>query len=426
MDLIDPMTLILLIVWTILTLLAGAAAVAVRTVSRSRLEKALKRRNRSEDLKRFDAHEHEYALILLVVRQLGIVMLIVTIFCRVPSVQRGLPEASIAMGLVVLWLLLFGAAIPSAWARYAGERFLARGFPVLESLRRILSPLLWVFRGVDEIVRRLSGAPRPGSEQHDQVEREILDALSHGGSEDEIAEREKAIIRSAIQLDEISVGEIMTPRTDIQGIEAGSDYETVRQAVIDAGHSRMPVYEETLDHIAGFLYAKDLLSARGPDDFDLVRMMRPATFIPETKDLATCLREFQQRRVHVAVVVDEYGGTAGLVTIEDILEELVGEIADEHDEPEPQPIHRIDARTAEVDARVRVEEVNEALDIALPADEAYDTVGGFVLSRLGRIPLPGESVTHQNVRVEVVEARPRAVRRLRIHAIEPSETHPSI
>jgi putative hemolysin len=118
--------------------------------------------------------------------------------------------------------------------------------------------------------------------------------------------------------------------------------------------------------------------------------------------------------VHIAIVLDEYGGTSGLVTIEDLLEELVGEIADEHDEPPVQPIKKIDAHTAEVDARVHVEEVNQTLELALPTDEAYDTIGGFVLSRLGRIPAPGESFTEDHVKIEVLEAKPRAIQRLRV------------
>ena len=148
--------------------------------------------------------------------------------------------------------------------------------------------------------------------------------------------------------------------------------------------------------------------------------MRQATFVPETKDVASCLKDFQANRVHIAIVLDEYGGTAGLVTIEDILEELVGEIADEHDELPPEPIRMIDDRTAEVEARVRIEEINQAMDIQLPGDESYDTIAGFVLARLGRIPKPGESLIEADVRIEVIEARDRAIRRLRVTMLEPA------
>jgi len=148
------------------------------------------------------------------------------------------------------------------------------------------------------------------------------------------------------------------------------------------------------------------------------RFMRAVTFVPETKDLASLLREFQNNRVHIAIVLDEYGGTAGLVTFEDILEELVGEIADEHERPPESSIKRIDPRTYEIDARVRVEEINEDLNLDLPDDEAYDTVGGFVLSKLGRIPANHEALVEGDIRIEVIDADQRSINRLQITRLE--------
>ena len=168
------------------------------------------------------------------------------------------------------------------------------------------------------------------------------------------------------------------------------------------------------------LHIRDLLRIEQPETFSLKNAMRPAAYVPETKDLASLLREFQTSRVHMAIVLDEYGGTAGLVTIEDILEELVGDIADEHDKPPVSPIRWIDSTTAELDARVRVDELNEELDTRLEEDEAYDTVGGYVFSKLGRIPAAGETFEADGVKLEILQAAPRCISRLRIHMLDSS------
>jgi CBS domain containing-hemolysin-like protein len=214
----------------------------------------------------------------------------------------------------------------------------------------------------------------------------------------------------------------MTPRTEIIGIPADATYEDVRQTVIREGHSRMPVFEETIDNILGMLYVKDLLRVESPETFDVREIMRKVPFVPETKSLRDLLREFQEQKVHIAIVADEYGGTAGIVTIEDILEELVGEIVDEYEVHEPEPIQRIDERTVDVDARVGVTELNDAIGLRLPEDAEYDTVGGFVFSHLGRIPEPGYSFEHDAVRITILEAEERRVVRLRVARIlAPSE-----
>ena len=181
---------------------------------------------------------------------------------------------------------------------------------------------------------------------------------------------------------------------------------------------RLPVYEETIDSVLGVLYAKDLLYNGTDDAFDVTSNMRGALFIPESKPVRELLREFQAEKVHMAVVLDEYGGTAGLVTIEDLLEELVGEIADEYETVTQEPMCRIDDRTVEVDARMRIDELNDELAIELPEDGDYETIGGFVFSTLGKIPGVGEECAFENIGIQVIEAEPRRVKRVRL-SIEP-------
>ena len=404
--------------WSVMALLGGTAALAVGNASRTRLIESLKRMKRERYLEPFDRHRFAYVMTAQTYRQLALVLFVLTIEAMYPMAAPWLSKTIQIMLISVVWFLLVGVAIPTAWARYAGETYLASVLPLFDILRRISRPLVVACSAVDEIVRRLAGASREVADPAARMEREILDVVSQAEVSGAVDESEKEMIRSVMVLDETSVGEIMTPRTAMIGIDADTPFQQTHTLVAEVGHSRIPVYEGTLDHVVGVLYAKDLLGVVNPVSFSLRQIMRKATFVPETKDLASLLREFQANRVHIAIVLDEYGGTAGLVTIEDILEELVGEIADEHDEPALPPIRRLDAGRAEADARVRVEDVNEELEIHLPEDESYDTIGGYVFSKLGRVPLAGESFVENNVKIEVVQADERRVIRVRVHLLD--------
>ena len=175
-------------------------------------------------------------------------------------------------------------------------------------------------------------------------------------------------------------------------------------------------YEENIDNIVGLVYAKDLLAQIGKDpaQFCLRDQIREAYFVPESKSLRSLLHEFQNQKLHIAVVLDEYGGTAGIVTLEDILEELVGEIADEYEETPPESIKELDEHTIEVDARTYVDDLNDEYELNLPEDEDYDTVGGFVFSRLGYVPKTGERFDYQNLQFTIASAEPRRINRITI------------
>lgn len=408
----------LLILWTVLAVFFGTAVIAARFASPTRLSKLLGPTKTTARLKSFFDNQDAFARCALGYRQLAIVAFVLTLMTYLELQYESAAKWIWFWVICLPWLVIMGVALPTAWARHAGDSFLARTLGLLDAIRIVSRPFLIVQDFIGEIVRRLAGAPREDDPESDEVEREILDAVRHGESRGAVDASETEMIRSVMVLDETSVGEIMTPRTDIVGIGADATMDEIRELIRTDGHSRIPVYDATIDHVVGILYARDLLVANGTE-FSLREKMRDVTFVPETKDLASLLKEFQANRVHIAIVLDEYGGTAGLVTIEDILEELVGEITDEHDEPPVPPIDRIDERTAEVDARLRVDEINDELDLALPEDEAYDTIGGFVLSKMGRIPRNSESFVEGDVRIEVVKAADRVVNRLRIHRLEP-------
>jgi CBS domain containing-hemolysin-like protein len=210
----------------------------------------------------------------------------------------------------------------------------------------------------------------------------------------------------------------MTPRTDVFALPASTAWEEAAARIVEAGHTRVPIYQGDLDNIIGVLYAKDLLRFVGSEQRPPIReIMRKCYYVPETIPLDELLRAFKGRKVHLAVVLDEYGGTAGIVTVEDVIEEIVGDISDEYDRPAPALMEKIDAATAEVDGRLHIDDLNDALGLAVPEDQDYDTVAGLVFSELGYIPTVGEELEAYGARFKVLAADERKIRRLKVKAL---------
>jgi CBS domain containing-hemolysin-like protein len=227
------------------------------------------------------------------------------------------------------------------------------------------------------------------------------------------------MIYSVFAISETLAREVMVPRIDMVALEADTPLLEAADTVIRYGHSRVPVYQETVDQVVGILYAKDLLKVlrqqgrAGSGSLRLTDLARPAHFVPETKKVDELLKELQQRRVHMAIVIDEYGGTAGLVTIEDLLEEIVGEIRDEYDEGEEPMIKPLGENEYDIDSRTLIDDVNELLEVELSNAES-DTLGGLVYNQLGRVPTPGEVVEVEGVHMQVLSVQDRRIGRIRV------------
>jgi putative hemolysin len=319
-------------------------------------------------------------------------------------------------------LLIFSVAIPQAWAKYAGELLIALTWPLIRTVHWTLYPAVAAMNLVDELIRRLAGVSMgddPDTEAQ-QVQDEIMSVVEEGTAEGAVDEEQKKMIEGVISFRDLQVGQIMTPRTEIIAVDVHSPLSEVRDKILRDGLSRVPVYEGNLDNIIGLLYAKDLLKEVGHagEAVDLRKMMRPALFVPRTKPLRDLLREFKAQQVHMAIVLDEFGGTSGLVTTEDIVEEIIGNIADEFERPAPAELRRIDERTVEVDAKMSIAELNRTLDITLPEDQDFHTIGGFVISALGAIPAKGERLTHEGIGITVMESEPRRVKKLKLELPE--------
>ena len=327
---------------------------------------------------------------------------------------------SISVGLIAVWTFIFFPLEYCINIQYAGEKILSQTHGSLAFLALIASPVLFIFKLYDGVVRRLAGiVETTPEEQHEEKQEEFLTGLDQHRTEGALDEEEQEMIENVLELSSSTADEIMTPRTDIVAVEVNSDLQKVLETIAVAGHTRVPVYEDNIDKLIGLVYAKDLLTEIGKDqaDFKLRDKMREAYFVPETKPLRVLLHEFQNRKLHIAIVLDEYGGTAGIVTLEDILEELVGEITDEYEETPAEPIKKIDANTIEADARTYIDDLNDEFELNLPEDEDYDTVGGFVFSRLGYIPKANETFDYEDLKFTIASAEARRIRRIRIQRI---------
>jgi len=404
----------------VLTLLEGffvAAEIALVSIRRSRVEQLVEE-------KRPGARRVQRLLMdpgrFLAVSQLGLTVIgfLASAFAAV-SLSQGLARqleaagvsASTADGLALLivtvllalFTIVFAELVPKTLALAHPERFALTLSAPLDVLGRILSPLVRLLTSVTRGVMRLLGVDVSTEAQITAEELRLI--VERGGEQGVLEAEEEQMINAVIELGGRRIHEVMVPRTAIAALPASSSFDEAIDTIIEEGHSRVPVYETSVDEVVGILYAKDLLpflkstAAVRPD---LRALLRAPVFVPESMSIDDLLHEFQRRKVHIAIVLDEYGGTAGLVTIEDLLEEIVGEIQDEYDEEEPL-VERLGDDRARVDGRAAVEDLLEIWDIRMPLeDEAeYDTVGGLVYHRIGGVPSPGDEILVEGLRLTV-------------------------
>jgi putative hemolysin len=288
--------------------------------------------------------------------------------------------------------------------------------PPIRLLGLFFWPLAWLLDLPGRLIARLPLAPPPTPADGDQEELlRLVEMEKSGGG---IEEEEREMIRGVIGLVDTTAREIMVPRIDIAAVPADATIDDVLDVVVQKGYSRVPIYEEHIDNIVGIVYAKDVLRhmRNGAAPPSLREIARPPYFIPETKKVDELLHELRSRKIHIAVVVDEYGGTAGLVTTEDILEEIVGEIEDEYDTAPPQ-IERISEHEAIIDARLSIDDLNDLFHAGIE-DEDVDTIGGFVFNQLGKMPSPGDEVHVDGIVIHVLDVQGNRIRKVHVERVE--------
>ncbi len=386
----------------LLMFFVALAEVSLATISRAHVRKLSEEGVSSA--KRIDAlltDAQRFLSGVIVLKTVAITIAAATITWIVLRMGGGgwaLIVALIAGGLALLFLQIIGRAV-------------AVKHP-MDTALRVVSPLRWLIILVSPVVwvimriARLLGVADERSERNIFLSEDGLRLLLNlGDGERLIEEDERELIDSIFRFSETTVGEVMVPRVDVVALPKDTTLMEALEVIVSAGHSRIPLYEETIDRIVGILYAKDLLTCfrDGRTDITVDEIMRPPYFVPETAMVDDLLADLQQKRTHLAIVVDEYGGTAGIVTIEDLLEEIVGEIQDEYDSEQPM-IQAQEDGSYVVNGRMDVDDLNRELNVHLPADdENYNTLAGVIYAHLQRVPDPGDAFDLDGVHIEVLK-----------------------
>jgi CBS domain containing-hemolysin-like protein len=411
---------------------SAIAARSLREFSRRELEALCERRNRTE-LFADILHHHERVAQGVGMASIGLFSLAI-VAASVWAWSKYVPLDSGSVALASRWIafaalvvvvalvnIVAGGWLPWSIARIAAAPFLYYTWPVWKLVSRICFPLVSVAHLIDKLLHRITGRGKSEPDE-ETIEEEIRTIVSEGHREGLLEEDAREMIEGVIELRGAVVSHIMTPRTEMHMVQLDTPWDELVEDVIQTGHSRVPVYEKSRDDVVGILHSKDLLPelAKGSDGErrPLSALLRKPLFVPETKTVDELLSFLQKSRTHLAVVLDEYGGVSGLVTIEDVLEEIVGEIDDEYDKVSEDEIRKIDDDTCEALGRAHVDQINELMSFGLPDEEDFDTIGGFVFAELGRVPAVGETLTwRDSIRVTVLEASRRRVNRVRLERI---------
>jgi putative hemolysin len=405
----DP-RIALLALSAVVVFLAAAAQAALVYIDRARLRHMLEEGTaRASALLRLLNEPSSSLSTILVVHTLALCVAAATAFWIDQSVWATTPWLAVVLAALQLIALLLMQFLGRVLALARPEQVALTFVRPVEVLNRVLFLFLIPLSALDRTLRPLLGVPR-GLTPADAEDR--LRHLVEGNAD--LEEDERDMITSVIELGEQPVREVMVPRIDIVAAPASSTVRDVLDRIVDSGHSRIPIYEGSIDNVTGVVYAKDLLKflRDGSQSAPVQPLAREASYVPETKKVDDLLHEMQQSRVHVAIVVDEYGGTAGLITIEDLIEEIVGEIRDEYDVEEAK-IEEVSDSEALFDARVTIRDVNDTLDLDIE-DEDFDTLGGLLYHELGKVPNVGDEVRVDGAVVTVLSTTGRRVRKVRV------------
>ena len=417
--------LLVIFVLIILNAIFVAAEIALVTIRRTRVEQLVEEGNRRAiRIKRLTSQPGRF----LAVIQIGVTFVgfLAAAFAGVSlsqgleTVLRGVPALTgyagplallIVTALLSFVTIVFGELVPKTLALAHPERFALVLGGLVDLMGRLLGPIVFLLTQVTEAITRLLGVH--GIDQSQIMSTAELKLLVERGGEQGILEaEEEQMIHAVIELGERRAHEVMVPRTSIVGLPITANFDQAIDMIVEEGHSRIPIYEGSIDAILGILYAKDLLPYLkvGATRPALRALLRTPLFVPESMSVDDLLHEFQRRKVHIAIVLDEYGGTAGLVTIEDLLEEIVGEIQDEYDEEEPM-IERLSDNEVRVDGRAAVDQLDELFDVhlGLEDEDEYDTVGGLIYHRIGGVPSPGDQVQVDGLQLTVESTDGRRV-----------------
>ncbi|TET52776.1 MAG: HlyC/CorC family transporter [Actinobacteria bacterium] len=388
------LSIIGLVVLIILSALTSATETAITAVNRIKVkQKAEEGLSSAKILEKLYSHPGRFLATILFINTLvniGSAALATSIAARYVAYP-----AAVATGVMTFVILVFAEISPKTFAVQKADIAFKLAKP-LKIVDIVLYPVVRVLILTANLILKLFGV-KSMKQGPFVTEEEIRMMVSVGEEEGVIQEQEREMIDSIFEFGDTIVKEVMVPRMDMMAVSNKDTVSKILKLILHEGFSRIPIFEKTIDNVIGIVYARDLLVryGKGEKEVSLKKLIRPAYYVPETMKVIDLLKELQRRKIHMAIVVDEYGGTAGLVTIEDLLEEIVGEIFDEYDFEEVL-IERIDDKNVRVEAKVDLDEINEILEIDLPEAE-YESIGGFVVDLFGKIPSPGDKIDYNNL-----------------------------
>ena len=417
----DWALIVILIVALLLAALSAAAETALTSVSKIRMRTLAEEGDiRAQRVVRVIEKPQVFLTSILVTSNVSVIVAstVATLLALHISTSWGGVVSTVVLALFVL---IFCEITPKTAEVQSPERWAKRLVGPVEALSTLLRPINRVLIAVTAGIVRLVGG-QPVKHGPFVTEEELRLLVEVGEEEGVLEEDEREMIHNVFELADTAVREVMVPRIDMVTIEAEDTVEDAMRLIVQGGQSRIPVMENSIDNIIGVLYAKDLLRvvANGQHPASVKSLVRPAYFVPESKRLDDLLRELQQQRVHMAIVVDEYGSVAGLVTIEDVVEEIIGDIQDEYDREE-QLVERVGENEFIVDAKISLDEFNELVDLELTSED-YDTLGGFLFAQLDKIPTVGDVVRYQNLTMTVLGTKGRRITKVRVVRHAPEDT----
>ncbi len=414
----SSLILIFLVICVILSAFFSGAEIAFSSLDKITLKKLIKKdKKRGQWLEALILKPSSWLITILIGNNLVNVAAtsLATLFAI--KIVGGTPGkiVGIVTGIMTFVILVFGEIVPKRYCQEHAASISLRVAKPIFFLSVFFSPIVKVLTSLTRGILKIAGS-KEVKKDYSLTEREIHTLIDIGEEEGALEKREEEMLHSALEFDETQAKEIMIPRTKMVYIEEEEDLWTLLELIRKVGYSRIPVYRKNIDNIVGIAYAKDLLNLFPKVDKSLKvkQIMHPPVFVPYTTHLSELFRKLQKEKTHLSIIVDEYGGVAGMITIEDLLEEIVGEIEDEYD-LKKEKIISLKNKSFLIDADTDVDEVNEKIGTHFPEKtEAFESMGGFIIHFLGRIPQKGEMINYQGLKISTIEADERHIEKIKI------------
>lgn len=417
---IDLLSLTLLLLCFMLSAFFSALEIAITSISLSRLKKLMDEKPVFASALNLWLKKPNLVLTVILVGN-NICNALAASMCTVLA-QRYFANfaVSIATFFVTILLLIFSEITPKTFARHNADQIAPLGMMLLIPFYGLLWPITWALSGLSGKLVGLFGG-KSTSLGPTTTEEDIAYMIRMGNEEGVLERSDGRLLQSVIEFRDTVAKASMVPRTEISSFEVNTSYEEVLRQVVKQGHSRWPVFENNIDNIIGIFHAKDLLPKSSFDktSFSLRNYLRPAKFVPDMMKIGALLKEFQAGKAHLAIVVDEYGGTAGIISLEDVLEELVGEIRDEYDDEESEKtLKQIDSNNYLVSGKANIFELGKALGVSFPESDAFDSVGGFLTTLYGRMPKVGSKIIFGECTFIIKAADERKIMQVHINLLK--------